>query len=36
MKKVICLLIILLLTGCSLFKRDNMENIDIITPEFGS
>ncbi|MBQ8472960.1 MAG: zinc ABC transporter substrate-binding protein [Bacilli bacterium] len=35
MKKVICLLIILLLTGCSLFKRDNMENIDIITTNYA-
>ena len=29
--KIIALLFILLLTGCSLFKRDNMENINIIT-----
>ena len=36
MKKIICLLIIiLLLTGCSLFKRDNMENIDIITTNYA-
>ncbi len=36
MKKVICLLIILIsLTGCSLFKRDSMENITILTSNYA-
>lgn len=35
MKKIICLFIIMLLTGCSLFKRDSMENIDIITTNYA-
>ena len=29
--KILTILSILLLTGCTLFKRDNMENINIIT-----
>lgn len=36
MKKIIILLaIIFFITGCSLFKRDNMENIDIITTNYA-
>ncbi|MBQ8892753.1 MAG: zinc ABC transporter substrate-binding protein [Bacilli bacterium] len=40
MKKKICLfimlsLVILTVTGCSLFKRDNMENISIITTNYS-
>ena len=36
MKKIICLSFILLsLTGCSLFKRDSMENINIITTNYS-
>ena len=36
MKKIILLLIITLsLTGCDLFKRDSMENIDIITTNYA-
>lgn len=35
MKKFICLLILLGITGCSLFKRDSMENINIITTNYS-
>ena len=35
MKKIICLFILLSLTGCSLFKRDTMENINIITTNYS-
>ena len=35
MKKIICLLILLCITGCSLFKKDSMENINIITTNYS-
>ncbi len=36
MKKIICIFLILVtLTGCSLFKRDSMENINIITTNYA-
>ena len=35
MKKIICLFILLCITGCSLFKRDSMENINIITTNYS-
>lgn len=36
MKKIILLLVItLFISGCSLFKRDSMENIDIITTNYA-
>lgn len=36
MKKIICLFISLfIITGCSLFKRDSMENISIITTNYA-
>lgn len=36
MKKFICLITLtLLLTGCSLFKKDSMENINIITTNYA-
>ena len=36
MKKIICLFVILFsLTGCSLFKRDSMENITILTSNYA-
>ena len=35
MKKFICLLILLGITGCSLFKRDSRENINIITTNYS-
>ena len=36
MKKILCIFLILFtLTGCSLFKRDSMENINIITTNYA-
>ena len=35
MKKMICLLLIICITGCSLFKRDSMENINIVTTNYS-